>query len=276
MLERNDFNARVDIESRRIVRENPGYAGDVAILGSAVKSALKRDWSAITGNSHVQQPSQLLDMCLHIDAHAQWHPSDELLPHVEKARAHSLTKLMDLLYERKMTADPDQQMNLREEKQLATMLAKWLPAWRKILPQQGMIGPAWMAEHCPQALWERIQWYVHNLETGVDEWQKFVDLLPMDIRRSFSPRLIPLVLPKKLTTPEEAVALAEHIAMETGMSVNKVLLPESCKQLIATHKKAYTLLLRFGVERVSKREKAALVSEQQSVQSTEEQAEETE
>lgn len=243
MLESYDIELAIDEASAMLTSTHPHQGGHIASLGARLKDLLRRNLFALDPGKSIGHIAQLFDICPLMDEDRHWMPASEIAAALDEQRATSQEKLVRLFYRRKIAANMEKQMQLRDERKLALRIAHWLTGFRKER-LSGMIGPAWLEQHLDPDFWQEILWYCYDEEKKACDWNRFTELLPQDVRQQFDPSLIPLDVPERIQGPEQALTLLQKLGRLRGMTLSELTDPAHFNTL-CREEPAYRAAIEF-------------------------------
>ncbi len=208
MLHAHDITDAIDGSSQRLTALYPDLGGHIAILGIHLKEIVERA-------GVVSDVSQLFDLCHAIDSNPDIQPHESIDREILLHRTVAVNTLLTELYCRKKLTDRDDLEHLRDEEAMAALLATHLPALRKALPPH-TFGPAWLYDHADEALWEESLQFVYDLDSGTEQWERFAQLLPEDLRARFDIADTPIDI-EEIESVEHAQKLLKILSEKTGI-----------------------------------------------------------
>ncbi len=208
MLHLHDITDAIDGSSQRLTALHPNMSGHIAILGTRLQEIVERAGA-------ISDVSQLFDLCHTIDGDADWQPHESIGREILLHRTVAMNVLLTELYVRKKVTDPDALERLRDEEAMAALLAMHLPGLRNALPPN-MFGPAWLYDHANETLWEAALQFVYDLDSGIERWDRFAQLLPQDLRVRFDATDTPIDV-EEIENVEHAQKLLKILSEKTGI-----------------------------------------------------------
>ncbi len=213
MLQRSTLTGLVDHYSATLSAEHEDTSAEIARLAIAYKKRIQQ-----AGNNEdnaLHEAAELMNLCLSIDQDHNCVEPETIAESVKKYRREALRSLLRMHYDNERKQHPEQSSILREEQQISLMIAKRLHRLRRHVI--AVWGPLWMRSHSDSEFLDAVESYVYDLQSNKNNWEKFVRLLPRDLRERFDISE-ELLIDIEITTEEQAIAVMKMIAQRYGFT----------------------------------------------------------